>query len=111
MCRKLQHNTQAHTYHNHTGLAVGDPASTMVYGGFAEYAIVPARQVLPVDAPTPQTLALLVSGLTASIALEMCGGPLGPGKTVMVTAAAGGTGQFAVQLAKQSGTCRSCYWE
>lgn len=65
-----------------------------------------ARQALPVDAPSPQVLALLVSGLTASIALEVCGGKLGAGSTVMVTAAAGGTGQFAVQLAKRTGGTR-----
>jgi len=44
-------------------------------------------------------VALLTSGLTASIALEQCA-RLRPGMTVLVTAAAGGTGQFAVQLAK-----------
>lgn len=70
-----------------------------------------------------QVLALLTSGLTASIALEVsaglrlpapfpsaagaaapAGAPARP-RTVLVTAAAGGTGQFAVQLAKLAG-CR-----
>jgi NADPH:quinone reductase-like Zn-dependent oxidoreductase len=69
-------------------------------------------------------LALLTSGLTASIALEQCARlplppPFRPGaaapppppgaaarpRTVLVTAAAGGTGQFAVQLARLAG-CR-----
>ncbi|PNH03759.1 Zinc-binding alcohol dehydrogenase domain-containing protein 2, partial [Tetrabaena socialis] len=44
------------------------------------------------------------SGLTASIALEEAG-RVRAGETVLVTAAAGGTGQFAVQLAKAAG-CR-----
>jgi len=75
---------------------------------------------------TPQVLALLTSGLTASIALEQVGGlqlPSADGgggggsggggggggdkgkrkKVVLVTAAAGGTGQIAVQLAKLAG--------
>jgi len=43
-----------------------------------------------------------VSGLTASIALEEAG-DLAHDETVLVTAAAGGTGQYAVQLAKQAG--------
>ena len=57
---------------------------------------------------------MLTSGLTASLALEMTGGiPLddalrggsakGKPKTVLVTAAAGGTGQIAVQIAKLAG--------
>ena len=45
---------------------------------------------------------MLVSGLTASIALEQVG-EVKEGETVLVTAAAGGTGQYAVQLAKRAG--------
>jgi hypothetical protein len=44
----------------------------------------------------------MVSGLTASIALEEVG-EMSSGETVLVTAAAGGTGQYAVQLAKRAG--------
>jgi len=61
----------------------------------------------------PEILPLAVSGLTASIALEQVGDMKpGGGETVLVTAAAGGTGQFAVQLAKMAGnhvigTCSS----
>ncbi|XP_059157939.1 prostaglandin reductase-3-like, partial [Physella acuta] len=59
----------------------------------------------------PALLALFVSGLTASVSLEK-EADLSPNKTVLVTAAAGGTGQFAVQLAKLAGahvigTCSS----
>jgi len=46
----------------------------------------------------------LVSGLTASLALDFIG-EIKPTDTVLVTAAAGGTGQFAVQWAKSKG-CR-----
>jgi len=88
--------------------------------GFSEYGLVSARRVLPIPCPAPEVVALLTSGLTASLALEECGGLMLPGaaaaassssssgsrqqrKTVLVTAAAGGTGQFAVQLAKLAG--------
>merc|ERR1712091_621933 len=85
------------------GLKVGSPVAVMEFGAFSEYGLVEARKAIPIPAPTPEAVALLTSGLTASIALEV--GGLGPGKTVLVTAAAGGTGQFAVQLAKLAG-CR-----
>lgn len=85
------------------GLSVGAPIAVMEFGAFSEYGIVEARKAIPLPAPTPEAVALLTSGLTASIALEV--GGLRPGKTVLVTAAAGGTGQFAVQLAKLAG-CR-----
>lgn len=90
--------------------------------GFSEYGLVAARRVLPIPCPAPEVVALLTSGLTASLALEEVGGLLLPGAaaapssssgqkqrqgkqkaTVLVTAAAGGTGQFAVQLAKLAG--------
>eukprot|EP00775_Hariotina_reticulata_P002616 gene2616-2917_t len=87
--------------------------------GFSEYGVVAARRVLPVPCPAPEVVALLTSGLTASLALEEVGRLCLPGsngqsdsqrtdqhsskKTVLVTAAAGGTGQFAVQLAKLAG--------
>ena len=86
--------------------------------GFSEYGVVAARRLLPVPSPTPEVLALMTSGLTASIALEEVGRLTIPGpnggtsssstgvtRKVLVTAAAGGTGHFAVQLAKLAG----CY--
>lgn len=68
--------------------------------------------------PDARFLPLLVSGLTASIALEQTGEMKQVGvngaksEVVLVTAAAGGTGLFAVQLAKAAGhhviaTCSS----
>jgi NADPH:quinone reductase-like Zn-dependent oxidoreductase len=88
--------------------------------GFSEFAVVPARRALKVPCAAPEVVALLTSGLTASIALEEVGRLQLPGnnskvtvsnsggkqqkqRTVLVTAAAGGTGQFAVQLAKLAG--------
>jgi NADPH:quinone reductase-like Zn-dependent oxidoreductase len=83
-------------------LAVGDVVGSLSYGGFAEFGEEPARTLLPGLPPTPEAVALLTSGLTASIALEQAA-RLRPKEVVLVTAAAGGTGQFAVQLALAQG--------
>ncbi|PKU65875.1 (+)-pulegone reductase [Dendrobium catenatum] len=60
---------------------------------------VPAKHLLPVPRPDAEVVSMLTSGLTASIALEKAG-KLSSGEVVLVTAAAGGTGQFAVQVLK-----------
>ncbi|XP_023555810.1 prostaglandin reductase 3 isoform X1 [Octodon degus] len=83
----------------------------MAPGSFAEYTVVPAKQATPVPSVKPEYLTLLVSGTTAYISLKELG-ELSEGKKVLVTAAAGGTGQFAVQLSKKAkchviGTCSS----
>jgi NADPH:quinone reductase-like Zn-dependent oxidoreductase/short-subunit dehydrogenase len=101
----------------HPELTPGQPVATTTYGGFSEYAVAPAKLVVPVPEASPAAVALLTSGLTASIAMEQLGGVSAfanarggavsstPAKrrTVLVTAAAGGTGQIAVQLAKLAG--------
>ncbi|KAJ8012614.1 hypothetical protein DPEC_G00044690 [Dallia pectoralis] len=91
--------------------AVGDTVAYFSDGAFAEYTLIPAQKSVPVPAVKPEFLTLLVSGATAYIAIKRLG-DLAPGQTVLVTAAAGGTGQFAVQFAKQAGchvvgTCSS----
>ncbi|XP_041496775.1 prostaglandin reductase 3 isoform X2 [Microtus oregoni] len=83
----------------------------MAPGSFAEYTVVPASIATPVPSVKPEYLTLLVSGTTAYISLRELG-ELSEGKKVLVTAAAGGTGQFAVQLSKIAkchviGTCSS----
>lgn len=85
-----------------TGLKVGMPSAVMTFGSYAEFITVSSKHVLPVPRPDPEVIAILTSGLTASIALEKAG-QMKSGNTVLVTAAAGGTGQFAVQLAKLAG--------
>lgn len=85
-----------------TDLKVGTPAALMTFGSYTEFTVVPAKHILPVPRPDPEVVALLTSGMTASIALEKCG-QMKSGEAVVVTAAAGGTGQFAVQLAKLAG--------
>ncbi|KAL5541104.1 hypothetical protein UlMin_043390 [Ulmus minor] len=85
-----------------TDLEVGTPAAIMTFGSYSEFMTVPSKHILPVSRPDPEVVAMLTSGLTASIALEKAG-QMESGKSVLVTAAAGGTGQFAVQLAKLAG--------
>ncbi|CAI0447150.1 unnamed protein product [Linum tenue] len=83
-------------------LKVGTPAAIMTFGSYAEFTVVSSKHILPVPRPDPEVVAMLTSGLTASIALDKVG-QMESGKGVLVTAAAGGTGQFAVQLAKLAG--------
>ncbi|KAG8057012.1 hypothetical protein GUJ93_ZPchr0002g24337 [Zizania palustris] len=83
-------------------IKVGTPVALMTFGTYSEFAQVPAKHLLPVPRPDPEVVAMLTSGLTASIALEKAG-QMTSGQVVLVTAAAGGTGQFAVQLAKLAG--------
>lgn len=93
-------------------LKVGDHVmTTMIGGGYREYLAIDASRVIPVLKATPEVLTVVVSGLTASIGLEVVG-EMKSGEVVLVTAAAGGTGSYAVQLAKLVGahvigTCRS----
>ncbi|XP_034031288.1 prostaglandin reductase 3-like [Thalassophryne amazonica] len=91
--------------------AIGDTVAYFNSGSFAEYTVVPAKVSVSVPSAKPEFLTLLLSGATAYIALKRLG-DLTKGETVLVTAAAGGTGQFAVQFAKQAGchvvgTCSS----
>ncbi|OVA11496.1 Alcohol dehydrogenase superfamily [Macleaya cordata] len=75
----------------------------------AEYSVVPTDLIWKVDpesrVPLPDYLnALGVPGFTAWLGIEMIGKPK-PGENVFVSAAAGGVGTFAGQLAKLKG-CR-----
>ncbi|XP_033117154.1 prostaglandin reductase-3-like [Anneissia japonica] len=80
----------------------GQGVAYMSNGAFAEYVLVPANIATPVPATKAEYVPFLVSGRTADISLQEFG-KLKAGETVLVTAAAGGTGQFAVQLAKAAG--------
>lgn len=93
-------------------LALGSAVIVSDFGAFSEFQTVPARFLRRVPRVDPKLLALEISGTTASIALEQVGQPM-RGETALVTAAAGGTGLFAVQLLKKVygctviGTCSS----
>lgn len=80
----------------------GQPVAYMCYGAFSDYIVLREKQALPIPAPKAEYTPLIVSGLTASIALDEVG-QIKKGETVLVTAAAGGTGIFAVQWAKLAG--------
>lgn len=84
------------------GWSPGDAVAELSYGCFAEYGVVRASRALRIRAPSRETVALLTSGLTAALSLKLALKPR-PGDTVLITAAAGGTGQFAVQLAAAAG--------
>ena len=79
-------------------------ASKVLWGGFAEYAVVQANMAipLPADVPLAQGATLSVSWPTAWIALFERG-RLIAGEQVLVLSAAGGIGVAAVQLAKAAG--------
>jgi NADPH-dependent curcumin reductase CurA len=84
-------------------LEEGDAVVTSTLGGgYREYHLVHESNAIHVPAASPEALSIVVSGLTASIALSEVG-ELRHDETVLVTAAAGGTGQYAVQLAKEAG--------
>ena len=85
-----------------TKIRAGDAVAFMRGGAFSEYFIVPEPLAIPIPHLDPCFVPLLVSGMTASISLEKVG-ELKSGEKVLITAAAGGTGQFAVQLAKLAG--------
>ena len=73
-------------------------------GAFAEYMVLPAAAVISVPPgwADEQALGLVVSWPTALAALKPLGG-VAAGETVLVHAAAGGTGQAAVKMAKHYG--------
>jgi len=73
-------------------------------GAFAEYTALPAAAVVPVPAgwAEEQVLGLVVSWPTALAALKPLG-RIAAGQTVLIHAAAGGTGQAAVKMAKHHG--------
>ena len=88
-----------------SGLKPGDRvAYAMERGTYAEYALVPAWKAVPVPegVSNEQAAAVLLQGTTAHY-LSHSTYPLGEGDTALVHAAAGGTGQLLVQMAKLRG--------
>lgn len=94
--------------------AVGDAAAKELigrrvvamtrFGGYAEFAVTDhqAIAVIPTEVPLGVALALATQGCTAWYAAQMlC--PLRKGERVLVHSAAGGVGQWLVQLAVRQG--------
>lgn len=87
-----------------TGLEPGAHVVGVGVGAFAEYMVLPAAGAVPVPAgwADEQALGLVVNWPTALAALKALGG-VTAGQTVLIHAAAGGTGQAAVKMAKHYG--------
>ena len=83
-------------------IKIGDAVVTTLRGGYSEYRTIEAKLAVKVREPTPEILTLMPTGVSALIALEQIG-EMKSSETVLVTAAAGGTGHIAVQLAKLAG--------
>jgi NADPH2:quinone reductase len=90
------------------GVTVFQPGDRVAYafvlGAYAEYAVVPADKLVPlpdeVDART--AAALLLQGMTAHYLVKSTF-PVQTGQTILIHAAAGGTGQLVVQITKLLG--------
>ena len=82
-------------------------AAMLMNGGYAEQVAVPDAALVPVpdEVDDEQAAALLLQGLTALSTLRTSA-HLEPGESVVIHAAAGGTGSLAVQLAKRLGAGR-----
>jgi NADPH2:quinone reductase len=88
-----------------TGFEAGDRvAYSSQIGAYAQYSLVPAEKLVPVptEVELNQAAAVLLQGMTAHY-LTYSTYPLQPGETCLIHAAAGGTGQMVVQLAKMRG--------
>jgi NADPH2:quinone reductase len=79
-------------------------AALLGSGGYAEKVAVPQGQLieLPPEVDYDQGAGGLLQGLTAMALVHRCA-RIEPGETIVVEAAAGGTGTLAVQLAKRAG--------
>jgi NADPH:quinone reductase len=73
-------------------------------GGYAEKVSVPEVMLIPVPdgVDDDQAAGLLLQGLTAMALVRRCA-RVEPGETLLIEAAAGGTGSLAVQLGKRAG--------
>jgi NADPH-dependent curcumin reductase CurA len=88
---------------NVSTLTVGDAVATILRGGgYREYQVISANLAIKIRSAIPEILTLMPTGISALVALEKVGEMKGE-ETVMVTAAAGGVGHIAVQLAKRAG--------
>lgn len=82
-------------------------AAIMASGGYAQKVAVPEATLVPIpdEVSDDQAAALLLQGLTALNLLRLSA-RLQKGESVVIQAAAGGTGSLAVQLAKRFGAGR-----
>ena len=86
------------------GFKEGDSVAAITQGGgYATHAVIPAATAIPLPAGFDHALAvaMLVQGVTAYILLEEA--KVKEGDTVLISAAGGGLGNLAIQLAKARG--------
>jgi NADPH2:quinone reductase len=79
-------------------------AALLGSGGYAQKAVVPESLLIPLpdEVDDDQAAAMLLQGLTAMALVQRCA-RIEAGETLVVEAAAGGTGTLAVQVAKRAG--------
>jgi NADPH2:quinone reductase len=79
-------------------------AALLGNGGYAGKAVVPEALLIPLpdEVGDDQAAAMLLQGLTAMALVKRCA-RIEAGETIVVEAAAGGTGTLAVQVAKRAG--------
>ena len=79
-------------------------AALLGTGGYAEKVVVPEALLIPVpdEVDDDQAAGALLQGLTAIALVQRCA-RIEAGETILIEAAAGGTGTLAVQLAKRAG--------
>ena len=86
------------------GFKEGDSVAAITQGGgYATHAVIPAAAAIPLPAGFDHALAVavLVQGVTAYILLDEA--KVKEGDTVLISAAGGGLGNIAIQLAKARG--------
>ncbi|HVQ58042.1 MAG TPA: zinc-binding dehydrogenase [Solirubrobacterales bacterium] len=73
-------------------------------GGYAQKVAVPEALLVPLpdEIDDDRAAAVLLQGLTAMALVKRCA-QIQPGETILVEAAAGGTGSLSVQIAKRAG--------
>ncbi|MDQ7991782.1 MAG: NAD(P)H-quinone oxidoreductase [Propionicimonas sp.] len=87
-----------------TGWEVGDPCVALLAGGgYAEYVVVPAGQVIPPPPGLDLVTAAGILEVAATVASNFDHVHLGRGETVLVHGGAGGIGTFAIQYATALG--------
>jgi NADPH2:quinone reductase len=79
-------------------------AALLGSGGYAQKVVVPESLLIPIPdgVDDDQAAAILLQGLTAVALVRRCA-RIEPEETIVIEAAAGGTGTLAVQIAKQAG--------
>ena len=79
-------------------------AALLMNGGYAEKVAVHEAALIPLpdQVDDDQAAALLLQGLTAMALVQRCA-RIEQGETILIEAAAGGTGTLAVQIAKRAG--------